>query len=222
MPVTFEEAADVVVRGFEALGVAVLVAGSIASAVTYARDVGADRSDARLQAAPRQRRPHDPARARDPDRRRHRAHRRDRPHVRERHHARHHRPRPDVPELLARDRARGRGALAASGTRSGRVDAAPTPCSDPPSAGSRRFVEPGGDQTVESDRPVASIRRNASSSVRTLASSSSTCGVTAVVASGSASFGLRDEDAGQDAGECADDPDAGEHHDDAGHPPERR
>ena len=39
MPVTFEEAADVVVTGFEALGVAVLVAGSIASGVTYARDV---------------------------------------------------------------------------------------------------------------------------------------------------------------------------------------
>ena len=39
MLVTFEEAADLVVTAFEALGVVVLVAGSIASAWTYARDV---------------------------------------------------------------------------------------------------------------------------------------------------------------------------------------
>ncbi len=39
MLVTFEEFADLIVTGFEALGVGVLVAGSVASAWTYARDV---------------------------------------------------------------------------------------------------------------------------------------------------------------------------------------
>ena len=36
---TFEEALDLVVRGFEALGVGILIAGSIAGIVGYARDV---------------------------------------------------------------------------------------------------------------------------------------------------------------------------------------
>jgi uncharacterized membrane protein len=37
--VTFEEALDLVVRGFEALGVGILIAGSVAGIVGYARDV---------------------------------------------------------------------------------------------------------------------------------------------------------------------------------------
>ncbi len=37
---SFEEALDLVVKGFEALGVAILVAGSIVAVVGYARDLG--------------------------------------------------------------------------------------------------------------------------------------------------------------------------------------
>ncbi len=37
---TFEEALDLAVRGFEALGVAILVIGSIAAVVGYFRDIG--------------------------------------------------------------------------------------------------------------------------------------------------------------------------------------
>ena len=89
-------------------------AASISLRRLRARPV-ARRSAGRLHGAAPQPGPDDPARARGPDHRRHHPDGRHRPDARERRDARADRPRPDVPELLARHRDGRRGAVATTG-----------------------------------------------------------------------------------------------------------